>query len=176
MAFIRYIAESLHSLANAQNLILRVESDQAKIMMDYAPERLLQIVHNLLSNAVKFTPSGGRVTVNIGRVSNPSAVIISVTDTGAGIQPEELPHLFERFFQAKNQEHAKAGGTGIGLSLTRELVKAMGGEISVESKVGLGSTFLVKLPVTNNSAFEEKSVLIDRQFIDRVTRSHRSIN
>jgi signal transduction histidine kinase len=80
---------------------------------------------------------------------------ISVTDSGAGIPPEELPHLFERFFQARNQEHAKAGGTGIGLSLTRELVKAMGGEISVESTVGVGTTFLVKLPITNNSALNQ---------------------
>ncbi len=170
LAFIRYIAESLHSLANAQNLILRVESDQAKIVMDYDPERLLQIVHNLLSNAIKFTPSGGKVALRANREG--PWLHLSVTDTGAGIPADELPHLFERFFQAKNQEHAKAGGTGIGLSLTRELVKAMGGEISVESKLGVGSTFLVKLPMTNNSAFEEKSVVIDRSAIDRVTWSH----
>lgn len=167
LTFIRYIAESLHSLANAQNLILRVESDQAKIIMDYDPERLLQIVHNLLSNAIKFTPSGGKVVLRVtseGLGALPSLkpmLNISVTDTGAGIPPEELPHLFERFFQAKNQEHAKAGGTGIGLSLTRELVKAMGGEIRVESTVGVGSTFWVKLPVTNSSVFEEKSVKME---------------
>jgi len=158
LTFIRYIAESLHSLANAQNLMLRVESDQAKIVMDYDPERFLQIIHNLLSNAVKFTPSGGKVILHVtseGFKTLPT-LKISVNDTGAGIPPEELPHLFERFFQARNQEHAKAGGTGIGLSLTRELVKAMGGEISVESTVGVGSTFFVKLPITNNSVFEEK--------------------
>lgn len=160
LAFIRYIAESLHSLANAQNLILRVESEQAKIVMDYDPERLLQIIHNLLSNAVKFTPSGGKVTLRANREGQ--WLLLTVTDTGAGIPPEELPHLFELFFQAKNQEHAKAGGTGIGLSLTRELVRAMGGEITVESTVGVGSTFLVKLPVTNISVFEEKAVEISK--------------
>jgi len=160
LAFIRYIAESLHSLANAQNLILRVESDQAKIVMDYDPERLLQIVHNLLSNAIKFTPSGGKVALRANLEGQ--WLHLSVTDTGAGIPVDELPHLFERFFQAKNQEHAKAGGTGIGLSLTRELVRAMGGEIAVESTVGVGSTFLVKLPVTNNSIFEEKAVEISK--------------
>ncbi|MBC7777573.1 MAG: response regulator, partial [Phycisphaerae bacterium] len=154
LTFIRYIAESLHSLANAQNLMLRVESEQAKIVMDYDPERFLQIIHNLLSNAVKFTPSGGKVILRADLKDK--WLQISVADSGAGIPPEELPHLFERFFQARNQEHAKAGGTGIGLSLTRELVKAMGGEINVESKVGVGSTFFVKLPVTNNSALEEK--------------------
>lgn len=159
LTFIRYIAESLHSLANAQNLILRVESDQAKIVMDYDPERLLQIVHNLLSNAIKFTPSGGKVVLRANREGQ--WLHLSVTDTGAGIPADELPQLFERFFQAKNQEHAKAGGTGIGLSLTRELVKVMGGEIAVESTVGVGSTFLVKLPVTNSSVFVEKSFKIE---------------
>jgi signal transduction histidine kinase/DNA-binding response OmpR family regulator len=152
--YIRYIAESLHSLANSQNLMLRVESDQAIIMMDYDPERFLQIIHNLLSNAVKFTPSGGKVIL---RVNQEGAWLnIAVVDSGVGIPVEEQAHLFERFFQAKNQEHSKAGGTGIGLSFTYELVKAMGGDISVESTVGVGSTFLVKLPVTNNEDFVEK--------------------
>lgn len=160
LAFIRYIAESLHSLANAQNLMLRVESDQAKIVMDYDPERFLQIIHNLLSNAIKFTPSGGKVVLQANLEGQ--YFHIAVTDSGAGIPPDELPHVFDRFFQARNQAHAKAGGTGIGLSLTRELVKVMGGEISVESKLGLGSTFLVKLPMTNNCAFNEKAVPLDQ--------------
>ncbi len=154
LTYLKYIAESLHSLANAQNLILRVESDQNVIVMDYDPERLLQIVHNLLSNAIKFTPSGGRVVMLVSThligFKNLPSLNIEVTDTGAGIPADELPFLFERFFQAKNQEHAKAGGTGIGLSLAAELVKALGGEISVESTVGKGSTFLVKLPVTKS--------------------------
>jgi len=154
LTFVKYIAESLHSLANAQNLLLRVESEQVKIMMDYDPERLLQIVHNLLSNAIKFTPSGGKVLLRAD-VHN-QWLHLSVVDSGAGIPADELPNLFERFFQARNQEYAKAGGTGIGLSLTRELVKVMGGDISVESTLGVGSTFLVKLPVTNQAAFEEK--------------------
>lgn len=160
LAFTRYIAESLHSLANAQNLMLRVESDRSTIAMDYDPERFLQIIHNLLSNAIKFTPSGGKVVLNVttdpAGFGNLPSLNIRVTDTGAGIHPDELPHIFERFFQAKNQEHTSgstgvgSGGSGIGLSLTRELVKAMGGEISAESTVGAGSTFLVKLPIRND--------------------------
>lgn len=158
LAFTRYIAESLQSLANAQNLILRVESDRSKIAMDYDPERFLQIIHNLLSNAIKFTPSGGKVVLNVttdpAGFGNLPSLNIRVTDTGVGIPPEELPHVFERFFQAQNQGQSNpaslgAGGSGIGLSLTRELVKAMGGEIGVESTVGVGSTFWVKLPIRN---------------------------
>ena len=165
LIFIRYITESLHSLANAQNLMLRVESDQAKIVMDYDPERFLQIIHNLLSNAIKFTPSGGRVLLQVD--VKDQWLHISVTDSGAGIPPEELPLLFERFFQARNQEHAKAGGTGIGLSLTRELVKAMCGNISVTSKVGEGSTFMVQLPITNNSVFDETTTGRQQQPTDK---------
>jgi signal transduction histidine kinase/DNA-binding response OmpR family regulator len=153
LPYLRYISESLHSLANAQNVLLRAESKEAEIVMDYDPERLLQIVHNLLSNAIKFTPSGGKVLM---RADVKHAWLhLSVSDSGVGVPPDELPFLFDRFFQAKNQEHAKAGGTGIGLSLTHEVVKALGGEISVESTLGVGSTFLVKLPMTNKSAFLE---------------------
>ncbi|MBL7782589.1 MAG: response regulator [Saprospiraceae bacterium] len=158
LTFIQYVTESLHSLANAQNLILRVESEQSKIVMDYDPERFLQIIHNLLSNAIKFTPSGGRVVIRAD--VKDQWLHISVADSGAGIPPEELPHVFERFFQAKNQEHSKTGGTGIGLSLTRELVKLMGGEITAESRVGVGSTFLVRLPITNNGALTAKGANI----------------
>ena len=181
LAYTRYIAESLHSLANAQNLMLRVESNQGQIVMDYDPERFLHIIHNLLSNAIKFTPSGGKVvlrlTVDDGQQTGSStakrqpSAMIRVTDTGPGIPLEEQPHIFERFFQAKNQDHTKAGGSGIGLSLTRELVKALGGEISVESMLGVGTTFFVKLPITNTGVFAEKETGSGARIVG-VTPSH----
>jgi signal transduction histidine kinase/AraC-like DNA-binding protein/ligand-binding sensor domain-containing protein len=153
LTYLRYIAESLHSLANARNVMLRVESKEAEIVMDYDPERLLQIVHNLLSNAIKFTPSGGRVTVQAGlqKLQNVVNLELRVNDTGAGIPEADLPYLFDRFFQARNQEFAPSGGTGIGLSLTKELIKAMEGSISVQSKEGAGATFTVLLPVRQNA-------------------------
>ncbi|MBX2893171.1 MAG: response regulator [Saprospiraceae bacterium] len=150
-AYLRYIVESLHSFANAQNVMLRMEipGSQGRIMMDYDPERLLQIVHNLLSNAIKFTPSGGQVLLTA--LPSGTELQLSVADTGAGISPEELPLIFDRFYQANNLEKAKAGGTGIGLALTKELVKALGGEISVKSEVGKGTTFTVTLPIANKA-------------------------
>jgi len=174
LPYLRYITESLHSFANAQNVMLRVESSEAEIVMDYDPERLLQIVHNLLSNAIKFTPSGGKVTVRLtedgGRqtgappiargklstVNRPPSAVLRVTDTGVGISPEDLSKIFDRFYQAENSAANalrvnSTGGTGIGLSLTKELVKAMGGEISVESEVGKGTTFTVRLPITRKA-------------------------
>ncbi len=167
LTYLRYISESLHSFANAQNVMLRVESKEREIVMDYDPERLLQIVYNLLSNAIKFTPSGGRVTLHAGMrneeqgmksgtassiIPHPSSLFLTVTDTGAGIPAEDLPYIFDRFRQASNLEKARTGGTGIGLALTRELVQALHGEISVKSEVGKGTTFTVKLPITNDAA------------------------
>ncbi|MCO6493261.1 MAG: response regulator [Phaeodactylibacter sp.] len=153
LPYLRYISESLHSVANARNVMLRVESNEASIVMDYDPERLLQIVHNLLSNAVKFTPSGGKVTLRADRVKPHDLpyLYLSVADTGAGIPEEDLPHIFDRFHQASNLEKAATGGTGIGLALAKELVYAMNGEIEVESEVGKGTAFTVKLPITHNA-------------------------
>jgi len=152
VAYLRYITESLQSLANAQNLTLHVDSEQESITMDYDPERLQQIVHNLLSNAIKFTPAGGRVVLRVASAGLKTlpTLVITVSDTGVGIAAHELPNLFDRFFQAGNHEQVKAGGSGIGLSLTRELVRAMGGTISVESIVGKGTAVTVRLPITNN--------------------------
>ncbi len=152
LAYLRYIAESLHSLSNAQNVMLRVESTQAQIMMDYDPDRILQVAHNLLSNAIKFTSSGGRVVMQVETTGN--HLQIKVSDTGVGIPEEDLPRIFERFFQAKNQSGNKSGGTGIGLSLTRELVRAMGGDIQVSSVMGKGTQFLVNLPIRQESAVQ----------------------
>ncbi len=164
LAFIRYTAESMHSLASVKNVLFRVESHVAegKIVMDYDPERLLHILHNLLSNAIKFTASGGRVTLQVGHTESKHPtksgaenwVQITVMDTGVGIPPDQLPHIFERFFQADNQQYTGVGGSGIGLALTHELVKLMGGDISVASELGKGTTFEVKLPIRHAAETE----------------------
>lgn len=153
LPYLRYVAESLHSFANARNVMLRVESDEAQIMMDYDPERLLQIVNNLLSNAVKFSHSGGMVLLRATVKGKDSAPVLhlTVSDQGAGIPEEDLPHIFDRFYQANNLQKAREGGTGIGLALTRELVGVMGGSISVESKSGKGATFTVEMPITRKA-------------------------
>jgi CheY-like chemotaxis protein len=162
LAYLRYISESLHSLANAQNVMLLVKSDQAAIVMDYDSERLMQIIHNLLSNAIKFTPSGGTVVMRVH--SDGKKLTISVTDTGIGIPEPALPHLFDRFFQVDDQpdetrlQKSNTGGTGIGLALTRELVQALGGKITVKSPLPdgkQGTVFTVILPITNQAPLAE---------------------
>jgi signal transduction histidine kinase/ActR/RegA family two-component response regulator len=110
------------------------------------PARLQQVVWNLLMNAIKFTPKGGRVQLRLQRVS--SRVEIVVSDTGVGIAPDVLPHVFERFRQADSSSTRSHGGLGLGLALARHLVELHGGTVVAHSEgVGRGATFVVTLPV-----------------------------
>jgi CheY-like chemotaxis protein len=108
------------------------------------PDRLQQIVWNLLANAIKFTPSGGRVSIGLERGAD--TLQLSVDDSGEGISPEFLPHLFKRFQQADPSSNRRHAGLGLGLSLVRQLVELHGGRIGVTSTVGVGSTFTVTFP------------------------------
>jgi CheY-like chemotaxis protein/anti-sigma regulatory factor (Ser/Thr protein kinase) len=110
------------------------------------PDRLQQVVWNLLSNAIKFTPENGRVEIILKRMDPHVAII--VRDTGRGIEPEFMPHIFERFRQADMSSMRRAGGLGLGLSLANHLVELHGGTIEAESAgAGQGATFTVRLPV-----------------------------
>ncbi len=104
-----------------------------------------QVLLNLLSNAVKFTDSGGRVTLRCGRIGEHD-VTVEVADSGAGIAPDQLERIFEPFVQVGRSLTSTREGAGLGLAISRELARAMGGEISVTSTVGVGSTFTLKLP------------------------------
>jgi signal transduction histidine kinase len=106
--------------------------------------RVEQIVMNLLSNAVRYTPQG-TITVKVWQTIN--AVWISVADTGKGIDPDDLPHVFERFWRADRSRDRTSGGTGIGLAICRRLVELQKGTIHVESVVGQGTTFTFSLPI-----------------------------
>ena len=109
-------------------------------------DRLQQVLWNLISNAVKFTPRGGQVTVRLARQD--SQYVVEIVDSGAGIAPEFLPHVFERFRQADASSTRATGGLGLGLSIVRHLVEQHGGTVGVDSRgLGLGSTFRVYLPI-----------------------------
>ena len=111
------------------------------------PDRLLQVLINLLSNACQHTPAGGQVYVQI--VLQNSELVVSIRDSGAGIAPEHIPHLFTRFYRVdKSRSRQSGGGSGIGLTIVKYLVEAHGGKIWAESEgVGKGSTFAFTLPV-----------------------------
>lgn len=138
--------ETIRPTAEAKSIQLAValEADAAVVSGD--PDRLQQVAWNLLSNAVKFTPRGGRVHVRLQRAD--SHVVLSVSDTGIGIDQNLLPHLFERFRQAETGSARRHSGLGLGLALVRHLVELHGGTASAESPgPGGGATFTVTLPL-----------------------------
>jgi PAS domain S-box-containing protein len=138
--------DAVRPAADAKGIRLGVllDRDAGPIMGDGG--RILQVASNLLTNAVKFTPKGGRVTVQLRRVA--SSVELDVTDTGQGIPPEFLPHVFERFRQADGTSTRAHGGLGLGLSIARTLVELHGGTLEAFSEgEGRGATFLVRLPL-----------------------------
>ncbi|MEO1258938.1 MAG: tetratricopeptide repeat protein [Bacteroidota bacterium] len=151
--YLRYISESYDSFAKTQGIQLHFLPVIKELAMDYDPEKLLRILTNLLSNAVKYTPAGGNIYVHIDKTTNNSQACLSlrVQDTGQGIDEKDLPNIFDRFYQVEDALSRKGDGTGIGLALTRELVKLLGGEIEAQSQLGNGSTFTVELPIYNRA-------------------------
>lgn len=143
--------ESVLPAASARGVRIERLPFKAPDLVNGDPARLQQIVWNLLSNAVKFTPRGGRVRVSVAR-AGPN-VQVRVTDTGEGITPEFLPHIFERFRQADASSSRKQGGLGLGLAIVKELVELHGGRVRAASEgPGTGSTFVVELPLLVKSA------------------------
>jgi PAS domain S-box-containing protein len=138
--------ESVRPGAEAKGIRLEVVLDHDAGIVSGDPERLQQVVWNLLSNAVKFTPRAGRIQVRLQRVD--SHVEIAVSDTGQGINPQFLPHVFERFRQADSSSTRAHGGLGLGLAIVRHLVELHGGRVHAESPgEGKGATFVVQLPL-----------------------------
>ncbi len=160
--YLRYIAESFYSLANANNVMLKVVSNEVKILLDYDEEKIRQIIANLLTNAIRHTPSGGKVVVEAAKTGD--QLNIKIADTGTGIPEKDLPHIFNRFYQA-DEKMPRYGGTGIGLALTRELVKLLGGSITVESKLDKGTTFLITLPIRNNAPLLESQPITKAEHV-----------
>jgi signal transduction histidine kinase len=134
--------------AQAQNIRMEVqvskEIEDLEIMVD--ERRVKQVMLNLLSNAVKFSPDGGTITIQVSRAVN--EIIISVADSGIGINPEEQKKIFQEFYQVNNDIKNNTPGTGLGLTICKNIVEQHGGKIWVESE-GLkkGSRFIFSLPV-----------------------------
>jgi signal transduction histidine kinase len=125
----------------AEKKKIAIIQDLTPMTVDADPDRVVQIMNNLLSNAIKFTNDGGKVMIK----SNPEGkfAVTEVTDTGRGIPPESLPHMFEKFYRVD----PTVPGSGLGLAITKSLVEAHGGKISVSSTLGEGTTFRFTLPL-----------------------------
>ena len=129
--------------AAAASVALRLQADH--VVVDGDRSRLAQVLDNLLSNAIKFTPAGGRVEVTVARTDRGTARI-EVADTGMGIPEDECGRLFERFFRTSGAMRAAVPGTGLGLTIVQAITEGHDGSVSVESRVGEGTTFVVDLP------------------------------
>jgi signal transduction histidine kinase/DNA-binding response OmpR family regulator len=141
--FLRTICSSFDSYAQQYNIKYAVQVDGISLLASFDHDKLEKIIYNLLSNAFKFTSSQGNVSFAC-KYEN-EKLVISIADNGKGIDPHDLPHIFDRFYQST--DHASYEGTGIGLSLVKELVSLMNGNIEVTSEPGKGTTFTVTLPV-----------------------------
>jgi two-component system sensor histidine kinase VicK len=108
-------------------------------------DKILLALHNLVGNALKYTPHGGKVAVNVNTTGK--NLIVEVQDSGIGISPEDAEKIFERFYRARDPRVGKITGTGLGLTIAREVVRLHGGDITVDSQINQGSTFTMTIPV-----------------------------
>jgi signal transduction histidine kinase/AraC-like DNA-binding protein len=160
-----------YALGQEKNLVF--ENEPAELFMDYEASGLESIVNNLLSNAFKFTQKGDQITVKVQTISQNEAprLILEISDTGKGIAVDDLPYIFDRYYQsAKNPVHLT--GTGIGLALIKRLVEAYEGSVSVRSQLGEGTTFRVELPI--HQQFVDRPD--DTKITDRSTTSLPAVN
>ncbi|MFA6024436.1 MAG: ATP-binding protein [Candidatus Gracilibacteria bacterium] len=127
--------------SKALNLKMNLEEDLPSMKVDR--EKFIQVVMNLLANAIAYTANGGHIAVSTGRKNNEDC--LSVKDDGIGISEEDLPYIFERFYRVDKSRSRKTGGTGVGLTIVKDLVEAHGGRIEVKSEPGKGSEFFIYL-------------------------------
>ncbi len=128
-------------------LVTAHPAEAGKLIVNGDRERLDQGLSNLVANAFQHTPPGGTITLTTSLQGG--SVIIQVADTGGGISPDDMPHIFDRFWRADRSRSRQSGGSGLGLSITRQLIEAHGGRIDVKSTQGEGTTFTVELPSTS---------------------------
>lgn len=153
LTIINNAVETVRDDATSKQIEITIDATEEVIFVDADPLRLEQVIWNLLNNAVKFTPAGGRV--RIGLEGHQGRATLIVEDTGPGIEPEFLPHVFEMFRQADASSSRPHAGMGIGLALVRQLIGLHGGTVAVDSILGQGAKFTVQLPATRQT---EKSL------------------
>lgn len=172
--FVKSIISIYREHAEAKGIAVELITDLRELYMEVDPLKLESIINNLLSNALKFTLTGGKISVKLEERDEGeelSVLRLEVADTGVGIGKEDLPHVFDRFYQSRHHQEMNREGTGIGLSMVRNYVVQHGGEIHVVSEVGVGTTFIVSLPVIRVSG-EVKLVSNGRASCENLQQLH----
>jgi signal transduction histidine kinase len=151
-------------LAQRVITVMKPAADEKHLSMSLAPgpeiplacvdaDRISQVIRNLLSNAIRYTPDGGGIEVGLCRVANAGekadGLDLYVKDNGCGIDAADLPHVFDRFYRTDRSRSRASGGSGIGLTIVKQITELHGGRVSVESQVGAGTTFHVFLPLAS---------------------------
>jgi CheY-like chemotaxis protein len=154
---LRALVYSSRSYAETRDIDLRFESQLTTLSMDLVPRALADILNNLLSNAFKYTPEGGEVCVRVSQQQ--TRLAIEVQDNGQGIPAAQLPHVFDRFYQADSSRRRSHDGAGIGLALVKEWINRLQGDIQVQSVEGAGTTFSFSLPITRQAPLAEALIL-----------------
>ena len=147
------LAELIHDIntsfsgqMDAAGVKLIIETPAGPLIIEADPERLDQIVSNLILNALRYTQSGGTITLKVEAADQ--CVRIIIKDNGEGIQPDDMPFIFDRFWKGdRSRSRVDGSGSGLGLAISRKLVESHGGQITVESELGLGTAFTIDLPV-----------------------------
>ena len=149
VSFLKFMTESFYSMATDKGVRLTFYAEVASIETLFDEVKVQHIFYNLLSNAIKFTDDGGKVILHVQQVveEGQDHLKIKIQDTGIGIPEDQLPHIFDRFYQGDNSNTRQGEGTGIGLALVKELVQLMDGRIEVSSNQGIGTEFTIWLPI-----------------------------
>ncbi len=165
ISFTGYVIDSLRGHALNKHIGLHFLCNEDQILMDYDPDKFTIILSNLISNAVKFSPVESNVYISLHRQKGDAFdyLEISVKDNGIGIPKDQIEHIFERFFQVDNAVSVSGIGTGVGLSLVKELVQLFAGDIQVISTNGKGTQFTVLLPIHNTSALDTRTYSMSNQ-------------
>ena len=144
MTLINHILDVMKTDIEAHRHTLKYEYDEDIPLIRGDKEKIGQVIINILSNAVKYTPNGGKIVIKAENRSQ--YAIVSVQDNGIGVPEEDIPRLFERFYRVEKSRTSQTGGTGLGLAIAKEIICAHGGDITVESKVGQGTTMTIAIP------------------------------
>jgi signal transduction histidine kinase/DNA-binding response OmpR family regulator len=158
--FVRVVASSFYSLSESRQIQYQIDIDNDNEISCFDADKTEKVITNLVSNAFKFSEKGGSVSLQLEFVNpveeNHRQAIIKVTDTGKGMEKNQLDKIFDRFYQVSDNDTREAEGSGIGLALTRELVELMHGSIGVESTPGRGTSFKVSFPVSEGCFSEQE--------------------